>query len=77
MTLTEALAENLRALRARRRVSQEEFAATLGITQRALSRLEAAERTDVGIVELDEICGALKVDLGELLTGADLRRLGL
>lgn len=77
MTLTEALAENLRALRARRRVSQEELAASLGITQRALSRLEAAERSDVGIVELDHICGVLKVDLPELLTGADLRRLGI
>jgi len=77
MTLTEALAENVRALRARRRLSQEELAAQVGITQRALSRIEAAERSDVGIVELDHLCGALGVDLSELLTGADLRRLGI
>ena len=77
MTLTEALAENVRALRARKRWSQDELAGRLGITQRTLSRLESGRRGDVGIVELERLCEAFGVDLPELLTGADLRKLGI
>lgn len=77
MDLTEALADNVRALRARKRWSQEELAERLGITQRTLSRLESGTRGDVGIRELERLCAVLEVDLSELLTGADLRTLGI
>lgn len=77
MTLPEALAENVRALRARRRWTQEELAERLGVTQRTLSRLESGRRGDVGIVELERLCAVFGVDLAELLDGADLRVLGL
>lgn len=77
MTLVEALADNVRALRARKRWSQDELAARLGITQRTLSRLESGSRGDVGIGELERLCTVFGVDLAELLDGADLRALGL
>jgi transcriptional regulator with XRE-family HTH domain len=81
MRLGEAVAANVRSLRARNRWTQSELADALHISQRAVSTLESeAGRADVGIQELVDLCRAFKVPLAELLRGADpadLRALGL
>jgi transcriptional regulator with XRE-family HTH domain len=78
--LAEAVAENVRALRARRQWQQIQLAELLNISQRAVSTLESGKRTDVGIVELAALCRVFGVPLSELLRGADpaaLHTLGL
>jgi transcriptional regulator with XRE-family HTH domain len=80
MDLAEAVAENVRALRARRQWQQVELADLLSVSQRAVSTLESGRRTDVGIVELATLCRVFGEPLSELLRGADpavLRTLGL
>ena len=78
--LAAAVAENVRALRARRQWQQSQLADLLNISQRAVSTLESGKRTDVGIVELTALCRVFGEPLEELLRGADpadLRTLGL
>lgn len=81
MRLGEAVAANIRSLRARNRWTQRQLAAELHISQRAVSTLESEPgRADIGLQELVDICRAFGVPLAELLRGADpgdLRTLGL
>ncbi len=71
MELGRAIAANVRALRARHDWKQEELAARLQVTQRAVSRLESGQRGDVGIGELAALCKVFDVPLWSLLDGAD------
>ncbi len=79
VTLVGAAAENLRALRARRRLRQADVAAALQLDPKVVSRIEAGTREPV-ISELPTVCRALGCTLAELFAGADeddLRALGL
>lgn len=80
MDLAQAVAENVRALRARRQWQQIQLADLLNVSQRAVSTLESGKRTDVGIVELAALCRVFEEPLSEMVRGADpadLRVLGL
>lgn len=73
------IAENVRALRARRRERQEDLAIDLGWVRQSVSALEAGSRR-VTVADAIALCQALDVDLRELLHGVDdagLRALGL
>jgi transcriptional regulator with XRE-family HTH domain len=75
----EVIAENVRAARARRRMTQEDLAADLGWVRPAVTRLEAGKRR-LSVYEASALCAALGIDLRELLRGADedvVRALGL
>lgn len=78
--LREAIAANVRSLRAHKNWKQEDLAERLNSNQRAVSRLESGQRGDVGIAELRDLCAVFGVTLVKLLDGAnpaDLRTLGL
>jgi transcriptional regulator with XRE-family HTH domain len=78
MDLGQAIAANVRSLRAHNDWQQSELAARLSVSQRSVSTLESGKRADVGIVELSELCRVFGVPLRRLLDGAaDLRVLGL
>lgn len=77
MEFGQAIAANVRSLRARNDWHQDELAERLSVSQRAVSTLESGKRADVGIGELDQLCKVFGVPLSRLLDGADLRALGL
>jgi len=59
------LATNVRAIRLRRKISQEELAEAAGIAQQTLSELETAKR-NVSVDLLGHVADALDVDVAEL-----------
>lgn len=79
VTLVSAAAENIRALRARRRLRQADLAAALTVDQKVISRIEGGSR-ELTLSELPVICRALGCTMAELVAGADeadLEALGL
>ena len=63
MDLVDILARNIRALRGDK--TQDAFARKLGISQATLARLESGAQNTT-IKTLQQICKALRCDLGEL-----------
>jgi transcriptional regulator with XRE-family HTH domain len=73
------IAENVRAIRARRQWRQEDLAADLGWSRPVVGDLENGRRR-VTMADMLALCDVLQVDLRELLRGLDeesLRILGL
>lgn len=73
------IAGNVRATRARLRMTQEELADAMDWSRRTVTSLETGTRR-VTVADLIGLCKALGVDMNELLRGAsqdDLRALGL
>lgn len=73
------VAENVRALRARRRIRQEDLAIDLGWSRPTVGSLENGSRR-VTLADAVALCRALDVELRELLHGLadeDLQALGL
>ncbi len=78
-TLDAVIAGNVRAIRARRRLPQDDLDADLGWPRPAVLMIEAGTRR-ITIADAIALCSVLKVSLGELLNGAepeDLDALGL
>lgn len=74
MTLSEAVAEEIRALLARRRMSGRQLAALLDVSQTWMStRLKGT--TPIDLNELSRIAAALNVEVAELLPRANEGRL--
>lgn len=70
---------NVRGIRSRLRMRQEDLADAIGWARRTVTTLEAGDRR-VTMSDVMLLCEALEVDLAELLRGAPadaLRRLGL
>ena len=63
MDLVDILARNIRALRGDK--TQDAFARKLGISQSTLARLESGVQNTT-IKTLQQICKALRCDIGEL-----------
>lgn len=77
--LSALLARNVAAERVRRRWTQADLAARLGVSRGTLGGWEAGSR-QISVDWLLPLCGALDVPLIKLLDGldaAELRRLGL
>ena len=77
--LSALLARNVAAERVRRRWTQADLAAKLGVSRGTLGGWESGSR-HIGVDWLLPLCGALDVPLIKLLDGLDateLRRLGL
>ena len=68
--LGKAVAAELRAIRARKGVTQTELEAATGISQSQLSKQFRGIRA-INIDELDEICAALEIPLAELIAAAE------
>ena len=78
MDLGDAVAANVRGLRAKRKWQQQHLADLLHISQRSVSTLESGTRADIGVRELADLCDVFGVTLADLLDGSDeRRRLGL
>ena len=78
--LAEAAAEGIRGYRARRRMSQKELGAAVGLHERTVSDIERGRRPLTIDGEVLAFCRALQCTLGDLLDAADtedLRTLGL
>ncbi|HET9656278.1 MAG TPA: helix-turn-helix transcriptional regulator [Kineosporiaceae bacterium] len=78
-SLSDAIAANVRAERARRRWKQEELASRAGMSRTTVGDIEAGKRK-VTADYLPGLCRALDVPLATLVAGADpedLRALGL
>lgn len=79
VSLASVVAANVRAQRARQRMTQQELADELGWSRPSLALLENESRR-VTLEDAAEVCKALKIDLVELLSGAPkdvLQTLGL
>ena len=79
VSIEDRLAANVRGERASRRWRQSDLAAQLGMTQRAVSEIEAGKR-QVSLREIVALCRVFDLPLSELLRGAspdDLAALGL
>jgi transcriptional regulator with XRE-family HTH domain len=77
--IDQLVAGNVRAARARRRITQETLADELGWSRPTVSTLEAGTRR-VTLADAAALCAALDIDLAELLRGAPadvLQALGL
>lgn len=75
----ELIGANVRGVRSRLRMRQEDLADAMGWSRRTVTTLEAGDRR-VTVSDVMLLCGALEVDLAELLRGAPpeaLRPLGL
>lgn len=73
------VASNVRAARARLRIRQEDLADDIGWARATVSALEGGTRR-VTLADAVALCGALRIDLRELLRGATpdaLHTLGL
>lgn len=73
------IAGNVRAARARLRITQEELADDMGWTRAMVTFLESGTRR-VTIADAVSLCDALKLTFRELLQGADpqdIEKLGL
>lgn len=73
------IAGNVRAARAKLRLRQDDLADDMGWTRNMVTNLESGGRR-VTLADAVTLCDALKVDLRELLLGADaetLRKLGI
>lgn len=68
--LDAAIADELRALRGKRRMSQKELAVATGIGLRTMTRIENAEQP-MSIKQLYLICHALGVKPSDLISGAE------
>lgn len=68
-----ALGEAVRQLRIQAGVTQQELAASLGVPQSWVSNIESARRR-LGVLEALEICSALDLPFGQLLTKYEGRR---
>lgn len=69
VSLASVVAANVRAQRARQRLTQQELADELGWSRPSLGLLENESRR-VTLDDAAELCQALKIDLRELLSGA-------
>lgn len=69
VSLASVVAANVRAQRARQRLTQQELADELGWSRPSLGLLENESRR-VTLDDAAELCTALKIDLRELLSGA-------
>jgi transcriptional regulator with XRE-family HTH domain len=67
--LNSVIAGNVRAQRARLRLSQEDLADDLGWSRPTVGSLEAGSRR-VTLADAVALCEALKIDLRQLLQGA-------
>lgn len=67
-----ALGEELRARRVERGISQEELAARAGLHRNFVGLLERGQR-NVTVLVLQDLAGALKVSLSELVVQAKRR----
>jgi transcriptional regulator with XRE-family HTH domain len=65
-TSTSTVGDNVRAELARRRLSQQELAAHLGISQSQLSK-RLNDRIDFGVTELGAVAAFLDIPIGALL----------
>lgn len=77
--LDKLIASNVRALRAKLRIRQDDLADDMGWTRAMIGFLESGRRR-VTLADAVALCDALKVDLRQLLVGADtetLRKLGI
>lgn len=73
------VAGNVRAARARLKLRQEDLADDIGWSRPTVSSLEAGSRR-VTLYDAVALCGALNIDLQQLLAGVDtdtMRTLGL
>jgi len=78
-SLSEVVAANARALRARQQRRQQDVADAAGINRTTLSRIEAGGR-EITLEQAEALCIGLGVGLPQLLAGADrsvLDRLGI
>jgi transcriptional regulator with XRE-family HTH domain len=73
VNLAERLAETLRKVRADAGLSQVQMAKRLGVGRSTLNRLEAADQ-NVTVRTLDQLCRALRCDVGELFGGTTRKR---
>lgn len=65
-TLNERVAEEIRVLIARRRITASELARKAGMTQRSISRRITGEKA-IDMDDLEKIAAALEVEIGDLL----------
>lgn len=73
------IAGNVRAARAKLRLRQDDLADEMGWTRNMVTNLESGSRR-ITLSDAVALCAALKVDLHELLAGADsetMRTLGI
>jgi transcriptional regulator with XRE-family HTH domain len=78
-SLTDTVARNIAAERARRRWKQSDLAEKLGVASSTVGSYETGTRR-VGIDDLPALCKVFDITLAKLLDGADpddLRMLGL
>lgn len=77
--LDQLIAGNVRAARAKLRIRQDDLALDMGWTRNMITNLESGSRR-VTLADAVVLCDALKVDLRQLLAGADaetMRKLGI
>lgn len=77
--LDQLIAGNVRAARAKLRIRQDDLALDMGWTPNMITNLESGSRR-VTLADAVVLCDALKVDLRQLLAGADaetMRKLGI
>lgn len=67
--LDQLVAANVRAARARARLRQEDLADLMNWSRPTVSALEIGSRR-ITLADAVSLCGALKIDLAELLRGA-------
>lgn len=68
--LDQLIAGNVRAARAKLRIRQDDLALDMGWTRNMITNLESGSRR-VTLADAVVLCDALKVDLRQLLAGAD------
>ena len=77
--LDDLVAGNVRAARARLKLRQEDLADEIGWTRPTITAIEAGRRR-ITLADAVALCGALKLDLRQLLDGVDpevLQTLGI
>jgi transcriptional regulator with XRE-family HTH domain len=77
--LDDLIAGNVRAARARLKLRQEDLADEIGWDRAIITRIEAGRRRLV-LADIIALCGALQIDLRQLLAGVDvetLQKLGI
>lgn len=77
--LDQLIAGNVRAARGKLRIRQDDLADDLGWTRNMVTFLESGRRR-VTLADAVVLCDALKIDLRQLLAGADaetMRKLGI
>lgn len=77
--LDNLIGRNVRSVRSGMRLRQEDVADEIGWDRAIITRIEAGRRR-LTFTDVIALCGALKVDLRQLLAGADaetMRKLGI